>query len=70
MEPGRSLGVMGILTVLIVLTDVNNRQLPELGHIHRFVQEALAQGAIAKEADGHLIGSAQFYGHACARGYA
>src|SRR5579871_1029136 len=52
----------GIFGVEIVFADVDDRQLPERGHIHRLVQHTLAQRAIAKEADRHLIAAAHLAG--------
>src|ERR1051326_3701509 len=57
------LGVMGIFVVHVVFTDVNDRELPQRGHIHDLVEDTLTQRAIAKEADGHLVAAAHLDRH-------
>src|SRR5204862_415228 len=47
---GGSLGAGRVLAVEVVLADVDHRQRPERGHVHRLVQEALAERAVAEEA--------------------
>src|SRR5438445_506794 len=44
---GRRLGAGRVLAVEVVLADVDHRQRPERGHVHRLVQEALAERAVA-----------------------
>src|SRR6056297_136390 len=51
---GGDLVVVGVLVVHVVLAHVHDRQLPELRHVHHFVQQALAQRALAEEADGDV----------------
>jgi hypothetical protein len=40
---------MGIGLVLIVLEQVNNRQLPDCGHVQRFEECALLRSAVAEK---------------------
>src|SRR5262245_5061821 len=47
-----------VLAVEIVLAHVDHRELPERGHVHRLVEQALAQRAVAEEAHGDLSGAA------------
>ena len=51
----RCLCVVGVLVVQVVLAHVDDRQLPQLREVHRFVQDALAEGAFAKETGDHAI---------------
>jgi len=48
-----------VLVVHVVLADVDHRQLPERGHVHHLVEEALAERALAEEAGGDLVGPAR-----------
>jgi len=64
------LGKVGVFVVKIVLAHVNDRQLPERGHIHHFIQHTLSQRAFAKEHGDHLIGAAPLGRKGCARGNA
>src|ERR1700732_4996452 len=41
---------MRVLVIEVVLADVNYGQLPELRHIHHFVEHALSQCTFAEEA--------------------
>jgi hypothetical protein len=43
---------MGIFAVEIVLAGIDDRQLPERGHVHHLVEQPLAERAVAEEADG------------------
>src|SRR5688572_26023786 len=54
---GGGLAVIGIFVVLIILANIDHRQFPERGHVHRLVKQSLSQSAVAKKADRHLIGS-------------
>src|SRR4051812_43022297 len=56
---GRRLEVVRVLVVHVVLADVDHRQLPERRHVHDLVDEPLAERALAEEADGDLVGSAE-----------
>src|ERR1700722_47849 len=53
--------------VAIVLADVDDRQLPERGHVQRLVEGTLIDRSIAKEAQAHLVGASHFGGQAAAR---
>src|SRR5207248_981577 len=44
-----------VLAVLVVLADVDNGQLPERRHVHRLVEQPLAERAVAEEADRYLV---------------
>src|SRR5574337_1314106 len=55
--------VVRVLVVLVVLANVNDRQLPERRHVHSLVKQALPQRAVAKETDGHLIRAAHLDRH-------
>src|SRR5215211_4497847 len=46
-----------VLVVGVVLADVDHRQLPEGPHVHHFVEDALAERALAEEADRDLVGT-------------
>src|SRR5579863_9943763 len=56
-------GEVSVFVVLVVFTNVDDGKLPEGGHIHQFVENALAEGAITEEADGHLIAAAHLDRH-------
>src|SRR5918911_1122421 len=60
---GRRLRVVRVLAVEVVLAGVDHRQLPERGHVHHLVEDALAERAVAEEADGDLLGTAHLRGH-------
>src|SRR2546428_4026524 len=51
---GDGLAARRVLAVEVVLADVDDGQLPERGHVHRLVEHALAQRAVAEEAHGDL----------------
>src|SRR5919198_407034 len=53
----RRLQVVGVLVVGVVLADVDHRKLPEGCHVHFFVEDSLAERALAEEADRYLIGA-------------
>src|SRR5512142_259522 len=46
-----------VLVVEVVLADVDHRQLPERGHVHHLVEQALAERALAEEADRDAVGA-------------
>src|SRR5919197_1290295 len=52
---GRRLEVMGVLVVLVVLADVDDRELPERRHVHDLVDEALPECALAEEPARDLV---------------
>jgi hypothetical protein len=54
-SPGGGLGVVRVLVVHVVLARVDDRQLPQLRHVHLFVEHTLAKRALAEEADRHAI---------------
>src|SRR5712691_8114815 len=56
--PGGGLEVMRVLVVKIVLADIDHRELPERGHVHHLVDEALAKCALTEKADRDLVGAA------------
>src|ERR1700730_11161318 len=60
--------VMRVLVVLIVLTNVDHRQLPQLRQVHYLVQRTLAECAFSKEADGDAIRTQSLGGESRARG--
>src|SRR5689334_17266121 len=47
--------VRGVLRILVILTDVDNRELPQRCHVHDFVQQALPQCSITEKAYCNLI---------------
>ena len=51
---GERFGVVGVFVVEIVFADVDHGQLPQRGHVHDFVQQPLAQRAVAEETDSDL----------------
>src|SRR5258707_1195985 len=51
---GSRLEVMRVLVVEVVLADIDDGQLPERGHVHALVEEALAECTLAKEAHRNL----------------
>src|SRR3989442_8661159 len=51
---GDGLAAGRVLAVEVVLANVDDGQLPERGHVHRFVEQPLAQRAVAEEARGDL----------------
>src|SRR5690606_8494880 len=42
--------------VLVVFADIDDGKLPKLGHVERFVEDALVDRGFTKEAKRHLIG--------------
>ena len=48
----------GVFAVVVVFTDVDDREFPYCGEVHDFEEDALIGGAVAKEADGNLVGAA------------
>src|SRR2546427_9630484 len=52
-----------VLVVLIILTDIDHRELPERRHVHDFVQQPLTERAIAKETNRHLISAVHLRRH-------
>src|SRR5215467_7324130 len=54
---GGRLAAVRVLVVEVVLADVDDRQLPERGHVHDLVEEALPERPLAEEADRNLVGS-------------
>ncbi len=55
---GDGLAARRVLAVEIVLADIDDRQFPQRGHVHRLVQQALPQRAVAEEARGDLTAAA------------
>jgi hypothetical protein len=55
MEPGRDLLGLGVFGIAVVLAGIDDRQVPQRGHVHDLVPEALRGGAVAEEADGDVI---------------
>src|SRR5712692_2541313 len=47
-----------VFVVEVVLADVDHGQLPQRRHVHRLVQDSLAERPVAEEARRHLAGSA------------
>src|SRR5580704_17922190 len=45
---------MRVFRVQIVLTNVNDREFPERGEIHYFIDNSLAESSLTEEADGNL----------------
>src|SRR5262249_19947998 len=45
------------LGVAVVLADEDHRQLPDAGQVHAFERRTLVRGAVAEEADRHLVGA-------------
>src|SRR5437588_165901 len=64
----RRLRPVRVLVVEVVLADVDDRQLPERGHVHHLVEEPLAECALAEEADGHLVAAAHLRRERCTGG--
>src|SRR5947209_17064429 len=60
---GGSLRIVGVLVIMVVFAHVDDREFPQRGHIHHFVQHALAKRAITKEADRHLVAAAHLARH-------
>src|SRR6266536_1936945 len=54
----RRLEIVRVLVVEVVLADVDDRELPERGHVHDLVEDPLAERALAEEADRDLVGAA------------
>ena len=52
--------------IIVVLTNENDGELPDRGHIQRLVEGALIGRSVAEEADANLIGSPVAGGKACA----
>src|SRR5262249_30657023 len=59
---GDGLAARRVLAVEIVLAYVDDRQFPERGHVHRFVEESLAERPVAEEAHGDLTAPAHLRG--------
>ena len=55
---GGRLGIGRVLAVEVVLADVDHGQLPERRHVHRLVEKALAERAVAEEAHRDLAAAA------------
>ena len=53
---GERLRVVRVLVVEVVLADVDHGQLPQRGHVHDFVEQALSHRAVAEEADRDPVG--------------
>src|SRR5579884_730075 len=66
----RCFSVRGVLRILVILTDVDNWELPQRCHVHDFVQQALPQCSIAEKACRNLIGTSHFARHSGSRGNA
>src|ERR1700683_99316 len=64
---GGSFQAVRVLRVGIILTDVNYRQLPKLGHVHFLVENSLSKSSFAEETHGNLSGAEIFRGERCAR---
>src|SRR6266851_1553145 len=62
------LGGGGVLEVKVVLADVDDGQLPERGHVHGLVEQALPQRAVAEEAHRDLAALAHLGGERGAGG--
>src|SRR6266496_1471628 len=54
-RPGRDFGEVCVFVVEVVLAHVDDRQLPERGHVHDLVQQPLAERAVAEETHGDAI---------------
>src|SRR5579859_6285870 len=59
---------VGVFVVEVVLADVDHRKLPQRCHVHHFVEQALAKGAIPKETYRYLVAAAHFNRHGGASG--
>src|SRR5580704_17034549 len=59
---GSGFGEMRIFGIVVVFTGVNYRQFPERGEVHYFINDALAERALAKKADGYLALARMFRG--------
>src|SRR5579884_1101569 len=59
----RRLGVVCVLVVHVVFTDVDDGELPERSHVHCFIKHPLTERPITKETDGDLVGAAHFDRH-------
>src|SRR5438445_1429982 len=55
---GGRLAIVRVLVVHIVLAHVDDRKLPERGHVHALVEDSLAKRSLTEEARGDLVGSA------------
>src|SRR6185295_6210930 len=64
------LGARGVLAVEVVLAHVDDRQLPERGHVHGLVEQALPERAVAEEAHRDLAALAHLGGQRGAGGEA
>src|SRR5439155_1009490 len=49
------IGIGCVLVVEVVLTDENDGKRPQRGHVHHFVENPLAQSALAEEADRYPV---------------
>src|SRR5438270_7590755 len=67
---GGSLGIVGVLVIVVVFAHVDDREFPQRGHIHHFVQHALAKRAITKEAHRHLVAASHLARHSSSGGQA
>jgi hypothetical protein len=59
---GGDLGGLGVFGIAVVLAGIDDRQVPQRGHVHDLVHQALRGGAVAEEADGDVILAQQFGG--------
>src|SRR5207249_11526105 len=55
---GDGLGARRVLAIEVVLAYIDDRQLPERGHVHRLVEQSLPQRPIAEEAHRDLTAAA------------
>src|SRR5215204_5138121 len=60
---GSGFAIMGVFVVLIVLTDIDDRQFPKRRHVHGLVKQSLAKRAVAEKTHSHLIAAAHFNRH-------
>src|SRR5437660_1107977 len=47
----RRFSVRRVLRILVILTDIDNWELPQRSHVHDFVQQTLSQRSVAEKAD-------------------
>src|SRR5438445_560378 len=62
------LGIGRVLVVEVVFTDENDGKRPQRGHVHHFVENPLAQSALAEEADRYPVAPRALGGKGRARG--
>src|SRR5712691_1054206 len=67
---GGSLGIVGVLVIVVVFAHVDDWEFPQRGHIHHFIQHALAKRTITKEADRHLVAASHLARHSSSGGQA